>query len=142
LLDYECEFVNFDRSVVEEGFSFGNWVCLLVFVYSFSLRCWRKWRGGKAGVVRSANFCNFSMVPDIPLPISAARLANSDRRGRPFPVASPFAAAFWESLRSDCRCAPTLDEACRFCTCVRTDRNSFVRSCIDATAIADFCVVG
>lgn len=81
-----------------------------------------------------ANFSNFPIVPDIPLPISAALLANSDRLG----CASPFApvfAAFCESERSDCRCAPTFDDVCRRCTWAKTDRNSVVRSWIEDTAI-------
>lgn len=74
------------------------------------------------------------MVAPMPRPISAALLANSDLFG--FPSADPFAAAFCESDRRDCLCAPTFDEACLRCTCVRTDLNSFVRSWIDETAIA------
>jgi hypothetical protein len=85
-----------------------------------------------------ANFSNFPIVCEMPLPISAARLANSDLLGFS-PFALPFAAAFCESVRSDCLCAPTLDEACRFWTCVRTDRNSFVLSWIEETAIATKC---
>jgi hypothetical protein len=84
--------------------------------------------------IRCANFSNFPMVTPIPLPISAALLANSDLLG--FPSGLPFAAAFCESVRRDCLCAPTFDEACRRCTCVRTERNSLVRSCIEETAMA------
>jgi hypothetical protein len=84
--------------------------------------------------IRCANFSNFPMVTPMLLPISAALLANSDLLG--FPSGLPFAAAFCESVRRDCLCAPTFDEACRRCTCVRTERNSLVRSCIEETAIA------
>ena len=86
-----------------------------------------------------ASFSNFPIVAAIPLPISAALLANSDLLGFPSTVAPSFAAAFCESVRSDCLCAPTLDEACRLCTWVRTDRNSFVRSWIEDTAILLEC---
>lgn len=79
-----------------------------------------------------ANFSSFPMVAPMPRPISAARLANSERRCG---CISPFAAAFCESVRSDLLWAPTLDEACRLWTCVRTERNSAVRSCIEVTAI-------
>ena len=65
-------------------------------------------------------------------PISAALLANSDLRGC---CASPLAADFSESDRRERLWAPTLEATCRFCTCVRTERNSEVRSCIDVTAI-------
>jgi hypothetical protein len=86
-------------------------------------------------VVHCANFSNFPMVTDIPRPISAALLANSDLLGFPSPVALPFAAAFCESVRSDCLCAPTFEDACRLCTCVKTDLNSVVRSWMEETAI-------
>lgn len=66
------------------------------------------------------------------LPICAAWRANSDLRGRE----SPLAAAFSESLRRERLCAPTLLAFCRRCACARTDLNSDVRSCIDATAMA------
>jgi len=88
-------------------------------------------------VLRLANrarFSNFSMVDEIPLPISAAFRANSDLLGFEA-FASPFAAFFCESVRRDCLCAPTLEVACLRWNWVRTDRNSFVRSCIDDTAI-------
>jgi len=86
-------------------------------------------------VVHCANFSNFSMVTDIPRPISAALLANSDLLGFPSPIALPFAAAFCESVRSACLCAPTFEDACRLCTCVKTDLNSIVRSWMEETAI-------
>jgi len=84
-----------------------------------------------AGVLHCASFSNLPIVSEMPLPISAALLANSDLLG----FASPFAAAFCESVRSDCRCAPTFDDACRFWTWVRTDLNSVVRSWIEDTAM-------
>jgi hypothetical protein len=59
--------------------------------------------------IRCANFSNFPMVTPMLLPISAALLANSDLLG--FPSGLPFAAAFCESVRRDCLCAPTFDEA-------------------------------
>lgn len=75
-----------------------------------------------------ANFSNLPIVPDMPLPISAALLANSDLRGLPSPFPLPLAAAFCESVRRDCLCAPTFDDACRRCTWVKTDLNSVVLS--------------
>jgi len=85
--------------------------------------------------VRCANFSNFPIVTVMPRPISAALLAKSDLFGFPSPIALPFAAAFCESVRSDCLCAPTFEGACRLCTWVRTDLNSLVRSWIEETAI-------
>ena len=83
------------------------------------------------GDLRCASFSSLPIVPAMPRPISAARRANSDRRG----CASPFASAFCASVRRDRRCAPTLFFACRRCACARTDWNSAVRSCIEVTAI-------
>jgi hypothetical protein len=61
------------------------------------------------------SFSSLAIVPEMPLPISAAFLANSDLLGFVSPFAEPFA-AFCESVRSDCLCAPILDDAWRFCT--------------------------
>lgn len=44
LFYYEGEFVDFDGSVVEEGFAFGHCFCLLVFNYLFPSRCRREGR--------------------------------------------------------------------------------------------------
>ena len=56
--------------------------------------------------VHSANLPNFSIVDVIPLPISAALLANSDRAPLlepwPSPMGDPFAACFCDSVSSDC----------------------------------------
>jgi hypothetical protein len=79
------------------------------------------------------------MVAAMPLPISAAFRANSDLLGLASPFVPVLAAAFCESVRRDCLCAPTFDEAWRFCTWVRTDLNSLVRSWIEATAMATRC---
>lgn len=78
------------------------------------------------------------MVPPIPLPISAALLANSDRLGFESPSALP-PAAFCESVKRDLRCAPIFDVACLFCACARTDLNSVVRSWMEDTILSD-CV--
>ena len=119
MFDYEGQFVDFDGSVIEECFPFGH--CI-----SSALR-----REDLAGrILHCASFSNLPIVTEMPLPISAALLANSDLLG----FASPFA-AFCASVRSDCLCAPTFDDACRFCTWVRTDLNSFVRSWIEDTAM-------
>lgn len=69
----------------------------------------------------------------MPLPISAAWRAKSDRLGF---LDSPSAAAFCASVSSDRRWDPTLDEFWRRCACARTDLNSAVRSWTDATAMA------
>jgi len=86
--------------------------------------------------VHCASFSNFPMVPPIPLPISAALLANSDLLGLESPSALP-PAAFCESVRSDFLWAPIFEEACRFCACARTDLNSIVRSWILETMFSD-----
>lgn len=56
------------------------------------------------------SFSSLAIVPEIPLPISAAFLANSDLLGFVSPFVEPLA-AFCESVRSDCLCAPILDDA-------------------------------
>ena len=103
LFDNEGQFVDFDGSVVEECLPFGH--CM----YLFSIQCLREWES----ILHCASFSNLPIVPEIPLPISAALLANSDLLGFASPFALPFA-AFCESVRSDCLCAPTFDDPCRF----------------------------
>ncbi len=73
------------------------------------------------------------MVAPMPRPISAARLANSDRLGLPSP--SP-AAAFCSSVRRDRRCEPTLAEAWRRLAVARMAWNSPVRFWMEWTAIS------
>lgn len=84
-------------------------------------------------LIRCANFSNLPIVPDMPLPISAALRAKSDLLG--LSSVLPLAVAFCESVRSDCLCAPTFDDACRFWNWVRTDLNSCVRSWIEDIAM-------
>ncbi len=90
--------------------------------------------------VRSASLPSFSIVPVIPLPISAALLANSDRA--PFlgplisPFGDPFAALLCDSVSRDCLCWPIFVDDCRFCACARTVLNSAVRSCMDVEVIS------
>jgi hypothetical protein len=90
--------------------------------------------------VRSASLPSFSIVPVIPLPISAALLANSDRA--PFlgpltsPFGDPFAALLCDSVSRDCLCWPIFADDCRFCACARTALNSAVRSCMDVVVIS------
>jgi hypothetical protein len=84
---------------------------------------------------RCASFSSFPIVPEIPLPISAARLANSDLLGFRSPFADPLAAAFCASDNNDCLWAPTLEDVWRRCAWTNTDRNSFVRSWIEVTAM-------
>ena len=92
--------------------------------------------------VHSANLPSFSIVDVIPLPISAALLANSDRapflEPLPSPMGDPFAACFCDSVSSDCLCDPTLVDECLFCACARTARNSAVRSCIEDVAMGNY----
>lgn len=92
--------------------------------------------------VRSANLPNFSIVDVIPLPISAALLANSDRapflEPLPSPMGDPFAACLCDSVSSDCLCDPTLVDDCLFCACARTARNSAVLSCMEDVAIENY----
>ena len=83
----------------------------------------------------------------MPRPISAARLANSERFWRcddcgdddddgPFVDMSPLAAAFSVWVRRDCRWAeraldfaePVEERACLRCAWARIERNSVVRS--------------
>lgn len=90
--------------------------------------------------VRSASLPSFSIVPVIPLPISAALLANSDRA--PFlgpltsPFGDPFAALLCDSVSRDCLCWPIFADDCRFCAWARTALNSAVRSCMDVEVIS------
>lgn len=82
--------------------------------------------------IRSASLPNFSIVTVMPLPISAAFLANSDLA--PLlelwisPFGDPLAALRCDSVRRDCRCAPLLNEDCRFWAWANTALNSAVRS--------------
>ena len=90
--------------------------------------------------VRSANLPSFSIVPVMPLPISAALRANSDRAPFLAPLASPlgdpFAALLCESGSRNCLCWPIFVDDCRFCACARTALNSAVRSCTDVEVIS------
>ncbi len=91
------------------------------------------------GDIHSANLPNFSIVPVMPLPISAAFLANSDLAPflRPWisPFGDPLTAFRCDSARTDCRGGPIFDEDCRFCACAKTARNSAVRSWIEVVPI-------
>ena len=89
--------------------------------------------------VRSASLPNFSIVPVMPLPISAARLANSDRP--PFfpwasPLRLPLAALFSDSVSNDCLDAPTFVVARFFCAWARTALNSIVLSWIEEVTMS------
>lgn len=130
MLDYVGELVDFEGAVVEEGFALGDceglaggsWSCVLD-------RRGRRAKGGRGEDARCASFSSFAIVPEMPRPISAARRANSDRRG--FSAVAGALSAFWALLSSDCRCAPILFVWRCFWTCVRTEWNSDVRSCME-----------
>lgn len=70
------------------------------------------------GHLHSASLPNFSIVPVIPLPMSAALLANSDLAPLlglvESPSRDPLAALLCDSVSSDCLCAPTLFELVYF----------------------------
>lgn len=94
--------------------------------------------------VHSANLPSFSIVPVMPLPISAALLANSDLATFLGPLTSPFGEPFatllCDPVRRDCRCEPTFVEDSCFCACAKTALNSGVRSCMEVVVI--FCNSG
>lgn len=110
--------VHFDGVVVEERSFLGH--CSQCFSICSQL--------GITSDLHWASFCSFPIVAEMPLPISAAFRANSERRG----CALPLPALPWASLSS--LCAPGF-AACFRCAAVTMWRNSAVRSFI-ATAMA------
>lgn len=140
-----CELRDLDRSVIEQRFSFGY--CFQIQVSQF-LQIWITGTTSahtcyspmqRSLYIHCANLSSFSIVPVMPLPISAAFLANSDLTPflAPFssPFGEPFAARLCVSVSSDCRCAPALADAFFFCACAKTVLNSAVRSCIEVVTI-------
>jgi hypothetical protein len=82
LLDHVRQFGDLDRSVIKERFALGHYFRISL---SFSTQVWL-FPGSplESKDSHSANRCSFDVVPLIPLPISRARRANSDRA--PFPA--------------------------------------------------------
>lgn len=145
-----CQLVYFDRPVVEQRLPFRDYSrtsCQRLRLHHESSN--RQGLGCLSNLymhpttskphVRSASLPSFSIVPVIPLPISAALLANSDRAPFLDPLASPFgdpfASLFCDSVSRDCLCWPIFVDDCRFCACARTVLNSAVRSCMDVKVI-------
>lgn len=125
MLDDKGEFVDLDGPVVKQRAALGNYSTASVIRLHIAWHLSMDWDS------RCANFSNFPMVAEIPLPISAALRAKSDRLGRP----PPSAADFWASVRSDRFWELGFPVFCRRWAWASTDLNSEVRSCIDATAM-------
>lgn len=62
---------------------------------------------GHTWSIRCANLCSFAVVAVIPLPISAARRANSERFG--FEPGPPSFSSFWAGVRRACLCEPFVE---------------------------------
>lgn len=115
LFYYVCKFIYFNGPVVEQCFPFCyynavSWLATMseLLERTSAPRRMADLEPGTDGMsnVHSANLPNFSIVDVIPLPISAALLANSDRapflEPLPSPMGDPFAACLCDSVSSDC----------------------------------------